>query len=78
MWKICNSGATFRATLLEISWNKIKHKGELHHDDHNQAFQAQGSGLRKLRRQDGSRHQQDRRHPRCHPQFLDFETENRR
>ena len=27
MWKICNSGATFRATLLEISWNKIKHKG---------------------------------------------------
>ena len=27
MWKICNSGATFRATLLEISWNKLKHKG---------------------------------------------------
>ena len=27
MWKICNSGATFRATLLEISRNKIKYKG---------------------------------------------------
>ena len=27
MWKICHSGATFRATLLEISWNKLKHKG---------------------------------------------------
>jgi hypothetical protein len=27
MWKICNSGATFRATLLEISWNKLKYKG---------------------------------------------------
>ena len=27
MWKICNSGATFRATLLEISRNKLKHKG---------------------------------------------------
>ena len=27
MWKIYNSGATFRATLLEISWNKLKHKG---------------------------------------------------
>ena len=28
MWKICNSGATFRATLLEISRNKLKHKGK--------------------------------------------------
>ena len=27
MWKICNSGATFRATLLEISRNKLKYKG---------------------------------------------------
>lgn len=27
MWKICNSGATFRATLLEISRNKLKHEG---------------------------------------------------
>ena len=27
MWKICNSGATFRATLLEISWNILKYKG---------------------------------------------------
>ena len=27
MWKICNSGATCRATLLEISWNKLKYKG---------------------------------------------------
>ena len=27
MWKICNSGATFRATLLEISRNILKHKG---------------------------------------------------
>lgn len=27
MWKICNSGATFRATLIEISWNKLKYKG---------------------------------------------------
>ena len=27
MWKIRNSGATFRAALLEISWNKLKHKG---------------------------------------------------
>ena len=27
MWKICNSGATFRATLLEIRWNILKHKG---------------------------------------------------
>ena len=26
MWKICHSGATFRATLLEISRNKLKHK----------------------------------------------------
>ena len=24
---ILYSGATFRATLLEISWNKLKHKG---------------------------------------------------
>ena len=27
MWKICNSGATFGATLLEISWNILKYKG---------------------------------------------------
>ena len=27
MWKICNSGATFRATLLEIIRNKLKHEG---------------------------------------------------
>ena len=27
MWKICNSGATFRATLLEISRNTLKYKG---------------------------------------------------
>ena len=27
MWKIWNSGATFRATLLEISRNKLKHEG---------------------------------------------------
>ena len=27
MWKICYSGATFRATLLDISWNILKHKG---------------------------------------------------
>ena len=27
MWKICNSGATFKATLLEISRNKLKYKG---------------------------------------------------
>ena len=27
MWKICNSGATFRATLLEISRNILKYKG---------------------------------------------------
>lgn len=27
MWKICNSGATFRATMLEISWNILKYKG---------------------------------------------------
>ena len=27
MWKICNSRATFRATLLEISRNILKHKG---------------------------------------------------
>lgn len=27
MLKICNSGATFRAALLEISRNKLKHKG---------------------------------------------------
>ena len=27
MWKICNSGSTFRATLLEISRNKLKYKG---------------------------------------------------
>ncbi len=27
MWKICNSGATFRAALLEISRNKLKHEG---------------------------------------------------
>jgi hypothetical protein len=26
-WIICNSGATFRTTLLEISGNKLKHKG---------------------------------------------------
>lgn len=27
MWKICNSGATFRAALLEISRNKLKPEG---------------------------------------------------
>lgn len=27
MWKICNSGATFIAALLETSRNKLKHKG---------------------------------------------------
>ena len=27
MWKICNSGATFGATLLEISRNILKYKG---------------------------------------------------
>ena len=31
MWKICNSGAIFRATLLEISWNILKHKGNKSH-----------------------------------------------
>lgn len=29
MWKICNSGANFRATLLEINRNKLKHKGNI-------------------------------------------------
>lgn len=27
MWKICNSGVTFRATLLVVSRNKLKYKG---------------------------------------------------
>ena len=27
MWKICNSGATLGATLLEISCNILKYKG---------------------------------------------------
>lgn len=31
MWKICYSGATFRATLLDISWNILKHKGNKSH-----------------------------------------------
>ena len=31
MWKICNSGATFGATLLEISWNILKYKGNKKH-----------------------------------------------